>query len=1369
MSDSKLELEILPREHRQSQFLVVGLGASAGGIQALREFFDHVPADSGIAYVVILHLSPEHESKLAEILQVTAEIPVTQVTEKITVEPDHVYVVPQNQHLKMIDGAIVVSPNTLPEERRAPVDIFFRTLAESHGARAVAVVLSGTGANGSMGLKRIKEKGGAAFVQEMREAEFNEMPRNSIATGLVDEVLPVAKIPGRIISYQESLRKVGIPVEVERHPEDQQQALREVFTQLRLRTGHDFSSYKRQTVLRRINHRIHIRQLPDLLTYAAFIRQNPAEAEALFKELLISVTNFFRDPRAYEAIEQLILPRILEGKKATSQVRIWVVGCATGEEAYSMAMLIAERTFGMIDAPKVQIFATDIDEAALAVAREGRYTINDAADVSPERLSRFFTKVGDHYRVNREIREMVLFVYHDIIKDLPLTHLDLVSCRNLLIYLKPAAQERVMETFHFALNPGGTLFLGLTETIDDTGNLFAPVSEESRIFKSRETEMRRFPLPDLTPILKPERPPSVISPHDQERNAFEQIPYSGLHQQLLEQYAPPSVVINADFDIVHLSEHVGKYLKISGGAPTMNLLKVVNADLRPELQAGLNQAVRQKANVVAKDLEVQFEGRIETLNIHIRPVLQPQDPAHGLILVLFEMTGEAEGRNEEVIIPTDPVARHLEEALARMKTRLRRSIEQYEVQAEELKSSNEELQAMNEEQRAATEELVTSKEELQAINEELRTVNEELKAKIEETTLASNNLNNFINSSDIGTIFLDRNFRVQLYTPAARGIFNLIPADTDRPLTDITNRLAYNGLVDDVQAVLDDLQVVEREVRAVDERIYLMRVMPYRTTDDHILGVIVSFVDITGRKRAEVALRESEERLRVLVESVHDYAIFTIDREGHVTSWNEGARRITGYSAEEIIGQPVTRFYTPKDVVVGKHRREMEAALAAGRSEDESWRVRKDESLYWCNEIMTPLRADDGGLLGYTKISRDLTERRRVEERIRASEERLRLVVESVEDYAIFTINTQGQVESWNTGAERIFGYSVSEMAGQSVEIIFTPEDRKQELAEVEMRQAREAGRAGDERWYLNKSGVRIYVSGVMTPLRTGNGLLAGYVKIARDLTERKRLEDALLRVHNELEERVRERTVKLAETNTSLESEVRERRAAEDRVKSLLKQLVKVQEEERRRLSRELHDSFGQQLTALRLGIDAITKSGARRMSRQGNDLRAIIKQLDRDVDFLAHELRPAALDELGLVSALANFTSEWSKVFGIPADFHSARLTDERLTSEIETNLYRITQEALNNVAKHAQATHVAVVLERRDGHITLIIEDNGIGMTLGEDALTYIENGGLGLIGMRERAALIGGELEIESSAGDGTTIFVRLPIRFQESIN
>jgi two-component system CheB/CheR fusion protein len=834
-----------------SSFLVVGLGASAGGVEALREFFAHVPAESGNAYVVILHLSPEHESQLAAVIQAVTPIPVMPVVERVRVEPNHIYVISPNNHLAMADGELVVSPNTLLEERRAPIDIFFRTLAETHQARAACVVLSGTGADGSMGLKRVKERGGAVFVQSPREAAFSEMPRSAIATELVDEVLSAADIPARIMAYRARLDMLSIPVESELRPEEQQQALREVFTQLRVRTGHDFSNYKRPTLLRRIERRINVRSLPNLSAYAAFLHADPDEVQALLKNLLISVTNFFRDKEAFATLEQEILPRIFEGRRAGEQVRIWVLGCATGEEAYSIAMLCAEYALSVLDAPSIQIFATDIDDSSIAHARAGRYTAADVADVSPERLRRFFTPEDQHYRVRREIRDMVLFANHNVLKDPPFSHLDLVSCRNLLIYLNHTAQERVMETLHFALNPGGFLFLGASESVDGSSDLFATVNRDQRIFQSRQAEIRPLPSVDVLPLLPIERARAVAPQANVAEHVPERPSYGGLHQWLLEQYAPPSLVVNQDYDILHLSAHVGRYLQIAGGEISRNIFELIRPELRQELRTALFQAIQRQTNVDTRDLPIRIDKQAELVTIHVRPVLGHNSPARGLLLVLFEPGARPPSDAEPTIHSDEPVTQQLEDEAQRLRQQLRLSGEQYEVQAEELRASNEELQALNEELRSSTEELETSKEELQSINEELRTVNQELKVKVEEATQTSTNLQNLVNSTDIGTIFLDRGLRVKLFIPAARELFNLIPADYGRPLADITHRLADIDVLGEAQNVLEKLQAIEREVRTNNGGMYLLRVLPYRVGEDRIGGVVITFVDITARKRAE--------------------------------------------------------------------------------------------------------------------------------------------------------------------------------------------------------------------------------------------------------------------------------------------------------------------------------------------------------------------------------------------------------------------------------------------------------------------------------------------------------------------------------------
>ncbi len=1311
--------------NKNKDFLVVGIGASAGGINALKTFFENVPKDSGMAYVVILHLSPDFESKLAEILQATAKIPVNQIKDaRVRIEPNCVYVIPPNKRLEMVNGYLKLSKYKRKEERRSPVDIFFRTLAETKKERAVSVILSGTGPNGSMGMKHIKEKGGVCIVQSPTEAEYSEMPNNSIATGLVDYILPVAEIPEKVLAYRENQEKVKISPESDEQPENLEQLLGDVFTHLRIRTGHDFSSYKRATVMRRIERRMNVRQITELSSYAGFMESNPEESQMLLKDLLISVTNFFRDREAFEALERDVIPKVLEGKTSDGQVRIWVTGCATGEEAYSLAILLSEQTAKMMDAPQIQIFASDIDENAIAKARSGFYTNSDLADVSPERLKKFFREENDGFRVRRELREMILFAVHNVTKDPPFSHLDLATCRNLLIYLNRTAQSRVLETIHFALNPGGYLLLGTSESIDGATDLFAPVDKENNIYQSRPIASRAlFPIPDLLPSVWLNKLHKKSSEEDriEEIRALERLSFTALHHQLLESYAPPSVVVNEEYDIVHLSESAGKYMKIAGGEPTMNLLRVILPELRLELRTALYRAVQQKTSVIADNLQVTINGKTETINIIVRPILHKDDPQRGFTLVLFEHAREAAKVRGKLLKTDEPIARQLEEELVRTKSQLRATVEQCEIQQEELKASNEELQAINEELRSSAEELETSREELQSVNEELTTVNQELKIKIEELSQSNNDFQNLMNSTDIGTIFLDRSLRIKMFTPPVQNVYNIIKSDVGRPLSHIKSRFEYDGLQNDIEIVIDKLIPVEREIKSDDNCWYVIKIFPYRTSEDRIKGVIIKFLDITKRRQIEKKLEKSLERLAVAMNAGKIF-FWDLDISTQKVKWSDNTQRILGFPLPEDFQEAVK-------LVDEDDRKSLLSVIPVDDTEKDNefeaeYRLIHPTSakIFWLRSLGT-LNIDEDGEKCLLGISQNITGHKEAEEKLRRNEEHLQLILNSVKDYAIFTMTKDGIIDSWNPGAENMFGYTKQEILGRPFKLIFTPEDRENSVPEQKLKNAAETGRVDSDHIQHRKNGERFMVGGVLSPIYDKDRL-RGFVKVVRDQTEK-------IKVQKAIHER------------------------------EMLQQFVKTQEDERRRVARDLHDHLGQRLTALRLHLETI-----RKVCGDNGDLciwiekaQFVAEQLDREVDFLAWELRPAALDQLGLEAALANYVSEWSHYSGIQAEFHTAGLGKMRLKPEIEINLYRIAQEALNNIIKHAKAENVSVMLKKRDGSVVLIVEDDGVGFD-SEAKKKSID--GLGLIGMSERADYCKGKLEIESAPDKGTTLFIIIPL-------
>jgi len=1341
-------------------FLVVGIGASAGGIRALRDFFGNVPADTGMAYVVILHLSPDHDSQLAEVLQSVSLLPVTKVEQRVRVEPDHVYVIPPNKSLQIKHGHIDVLDVTSNEVRRAPIDIFFRTLAESHGPRAVSVVLSGTGANGSMGMKRVKEMGGLCIVQDPLEAEYDDMPRHSLATGLVDYILRAAQIPAQIIAYREQLKRVGINNLPLDSNEDELDALRNVLKQLRVQTGHDFWNYKRPTVLRRIARRISVHELPDLISYSHFINDNPAEATALLKDLLISVTNFFRDPEAFKELERAIIPKLFEGKGADDQVRVWVAGCATGEEAYSVTMMLADYAANRAFAPQIQVFATDIDEDAIALARDGFYTVSDTADLSPEYLSRHFVKERDGYRVRREIRERVLFAVHNIIKDPPFAHLGLATCRNFLIYLNRTAQRRVMEVLHFALNPGGYLMLGASESVEGAGDLFSVMDKEHRIYQGRAVETRLvFPVPDGGIVSRLGKLPEVRRVPDLQ--STQRPTYAHLHQRLLERYAPPSIVVNEDYDILHISESAGKFMQIPGGELSSNLLALVRPELRLELRAALYQAATKKTDVESNGIRIVVGEETKSIKVQVRPVLNDEDKARGFFLVLLDEANESTANDQPKLVVDDndePLVRRLEEELLEVRTELRATLEHHELQREELRASNEELQAMNEEMRSAVEELETSKEELQSINEELTAVNQELKVKIDELAHANDDLRNLMNSTRIGTVFLNRELRVQLFTPRARDIFNLIPADVGRGISDITSKLEQDHLIEYAERVLERLEPLEHTVRTKEGLVFLLHISPYRTTDNRIDGVVLAFTDITERYRAEEQFRRAIEAAPI--------PVIMHAEDGEVLEVSQAWTSLTGYSLTDVptFDAWLTRAYGEGAAEVRQHMQELITEQRSTLKVELPVRTRDGDLRYWIFSASSPGILRDGRRY-FVGMAVDITERKSAEAFFRESDERLRLMMESVEDYAIMMLDAEGRIEMWNSGAERVFGYTVEEVIGQHAAIIFTPEDRRREMPVKEMENARQTGRAADERWHVRKDGSRFYVSGVLSALHDADGAVIGYVKIARDLTQQRQIEEELRRANDELEARVRERTFELAKVNESLRDEITERIQTEkDRVR-LLRQIVRAQEDERRRIARDIHDQVGQQMTALRLNLAALEQgySGDKKVREKLEQTKTIAERLDADVDFLAWELRPAALDDIGLAGAMRSFVGQWSKHSGVEAQFHTSGLDKEPLSPETETNLYRILQEALNNTMKYAQARRVDVLLERRHNQVVLIVEDDGVGFDPHQEASTDGDKG-MGLIGMRERTALVGGTLQIESKPQAGTTIFARVPVQF-----
>ncbi|CAG9186889.1 CheR family methyltransferase [Cupriavidus pampae] len=956
-------------------FPVVGIGASAGGIEVLKAFFEALPAGSGAAYVIVLHLAPDHASVLPDLLRHVTEMPVVQVNDTNPVEANHVYVISPSMVLTMVDGYLRVQPAQSHDDRRAAIDLFFRSLAEAHHERAISIVMSGAGSDGSVGLTRVKELGGITIAQQPDEAEFPSMPRAAINTGMVDLVLSAPEMPQRLMDLWINASRIQLPDTSEPDEshggvaERTERVLRDILMILRTRTSHDFRPYKRATLLRRIERRLQVNGLTDLREYRDYLHEHPEETPQLLQDMLISVTNFFRDRDAFETLQAVVIPQLLQNRLVDAPIRVWSAGCATGEEAYSIAMVLQEAAERAGDNVQFQVFATDIDERAVATARLGLYPDSILADVDNVRARRFLTQDATHYRIQTELREHILFAIHNVLSDPPFSRLDMVCCRNLLIYLDRDAQIDILRTFHFALRPGGFLFLGGSETADAVGDLFTMVDKKARIYRANIA----MGIDSATPVShlgqsKTHMHMTVQQPADKRKFSF-----GDLHQRLVEQYAPPSVLLNRDSNIVHLSDRAGRFLQYAGGVPSHNIIAAVRPELRLELRTAIFQALQTNNSVEVRRVELTRDGRQYFVNMIARPV-HDADSDTDFVLVLFDevedRTSAGSGISEAV--SRDPIVNQLERELQRTKEQLQATIEQSETSTEESKASNEELQAINEELRSASEELETSKEELQSINEELTTVNAELKSTVEETSKINDDLQNLIAANDIGTIFVDRNIRIKRYTPRATEVFNIIPSDIGRSLLDITHRLEYDKLAADAADAFDSLRLIERELRSIDGRWYLARFLPYRTTEDRIDGAVLSFIEITSRRAAEEQVREGKRRMNIVAESTRDYAIITLDDEGRVTSWNRGAERIFGYAESEMLGNLADILFTPEDRERGVPEEEIAQARKYGRVEEDRWQLRKDGKRFRSSGVLS--RLDTSGVIGFAKIARDLDE-----------------------------------------------------------------------------------------------------------------------------------------------------------------------------------------------------------------------------------------------------------------------------------------------------------------------------------------------------------------------------------------------------------
>jgi two-component system, chemotaxis family, CheB/CheR fusion protein len=832
---------------------IVGIGASAGGLEALEAFFKHVPKTTDLAFVVVQHMDPTHKGAMVELLQRATELPVLEVKDRTRVHAGHVYVIPPNRDLSILHGVLHLIEPTSPRGLRLPIDFFFRSLADDQRERSVGVILSGMGLDGTLGLRAIKEHAGAAFVQSPESAKFDGMPHSAVEAGLADVVAPVEELPVKISDY---LHSAGSQVPHSRTLGDREKsALEKVIILLRGRTGHDFSLYKKSNLYRRVERRMSLHQLPKIADYVRYLSANAQEADLLFKELLMGVTNFFRDPVVWEQVKTEALPPLLAAQPKGALLRAWVAGCSTGEEAYSLAIVFREALDRLKPSRDVQlqVFGTDLDNDAIERARAALYPASIATDVSTERLRRFFRREENGFRVNKQTREMVLFARHNLIMDPPFTKLDFLSCRNLLIYLEPELQRRLLALFHYSLNPNGVLLLGTAESTGPAGRLFAPFAGKSRLYH-RSPVLDSADQPELPPVFGRPRTDLVepAKPAGEPAQSLTALADRLLHQQ----YTPAAVLVTRTGDIVYVGGKTGKYLEPAAGKANWNIFAMARPGLDTVIHGELRKALAREAAVTVRGVQVKTDAGTLPVDVTIQPLTEPAG-LRGTVLVVFADSthGQSPERTARSVHRTSRQV-ELEDELRRAREEVNATREEMQTSQEELKSANEELQSTNEELQSTNEELTTSKEEMQSMNEELQTLNQELQAKVDELSRASDDMKNLLNSTNIATLFLDAELNVRRFTTEATKLFKLLPGDVGRPITDLASALDYPDLVENLREVLRTLVFQEHTIPTRDGRWYTVRIMPYRTQDDRIDGLVITFSDVSTAKKLEGELRE---------------------------------------------------------------------------------------------------------------------------------------------------------------------------------------------------------------------------------------------------------------------------------------------------------------------------------------------------------------------------------------------------------------------------------------------------------------------------------------------------------------------------------
>jgi two-component system CheB/CheR fusion protein len=1217
-------------------FPVVGIGASAGGLEAFQKFFSALPDDPGMAFVLIQHLDPNHDSMMPDLLSRHTGLDVVQVKERMPVEENTVYIIPPGKYLGLEADHLVLSEPPKSRGQRMAIDHFFQTLAEIRLEKAVCIVLSGTGSDGTQGLREVKASGGLALVQDPDTAQHEGMPRSAISTGAVDRILAPSEMPEVLLEYAKHPYVNGRDKEKGGEVPAKADQLEDILSVLYAKTGHEFKHYKKNTLGRRIQRRMSLNHIVKTEEYLSYLRKDQQEAEELFKDLLINVTGFFREPEAWQELERHVIPELVKCCDGEHPIRVWTPGCASGEEAYSIAILLYEALEKSEKRCEVQIYGTDIDKDAFQIARAGRYPESIAASVSQERLERFFDREESFYVVKKFLRESVVFAPQSLITDPPFSNLDLVICRNLLIYLEPETQSKIIRLFHFALKEDSFLFLGASETTGNQNDLFEPVSKKWRVYKRLGG---RRPTQIELPVFRAYRGKAKKDGKDVQTGRKNRVmsPASITQEALVKHYAPPAVLIDRNFDVLFFQGDTAKFLKQPEGEPTQNLLEQAAAGLRTRLRWLLQHVIENDEHYsVEHGFIVEPDGSRQSVTMEAKPLKRPTE-AKGLILVTFlARPAQTLAAEEKKPAPQgeetdDSTVQQLEYELKVTQEELQSTIEEMETSNEELKASNEEVMSMNEELQSTNEELETSKEELQSLNEELTTVNNELREKVRELEEANDDMANLLESTHIPTLFLDRELRIKRFTPSATEVMHLVSSDTGRQLDHIGKRFEDAHLLEDIRNVLKDLSVREREIRTDEDRWYTRRIFPYRTQDDRIAGVVITFVDITQRKKHLEEIKAREDQLRgAIVNAPLPVILFAEDEEILLVSrtWTE----ITGYRADELktLSQWTEKAYGSRKEEVRDHIRKV---------------------------LEAEKRIDEGE----------------------------------------FTVRTK-------EGADRIWHFHSSPLGS-------VPDGRRMIVA------------------------------------------------MAIDITARRAYEKAL----SEKEEELRQMNVDLERTvnerTRKLEEKSRE-------IRRMAIELSQTEQRERRRLASTLHDNLQQIIASARLRLETSMNSSEQADQEGLSQVQKLLQEAADTCRNVTSRLAPPVLYDAGFFSALRWLCKDFKENHDLLLSCDIAKYDAEPFDQDTAVFVFQSIKELLFNIVKHAGVDHARLSVGMKDGYLDVAISDTGKGFDMKQLDADSREKGGYGLFSIRQRMAVVGGYLEIDSEPGKGTRVEISVPVEQQE---